>query len=132
MTTSVSAARDCWICKAPITGMPHTFEDLTGRDQAWPEDLLRGGPAWAHRVCCDAWIAGDRAMLKALRLAACAEGHHQFPGRWTTDPADPHGDASFWDCEKGCGHRQTHPGYGIGKAIAEMSGVLFETAGGRK
>ena len=111
--------RDCWICDAPITGTPNIYEAWP--DNPWPEDRFYGGPALAHETCCEAWYRADTARLASLKAEACRAGHHRSPGRWTRDPADPYGDAQYWDCVKGCGHRATHPGYGIGRAIADLT-----------
>lgn len=87
-----------------------------------------------HRRCAAAWLDGDVEALGAYGREACAQGFHRSPGgRWTTewtrDPVDPYGDAKFWECIRGCGHVQRHPGYGIGRAIAALEERELISAG---
>lgn len=100
----------CKLCDAPTT------DNVT----AWLGDSVYREYEQVHRVCCDAWVRRDTETLARLRKEACEAGHHRWPGQWTTDSADPYGDAQFWECTKGCGHVQRHPGYGHKRAVAEM------------
>lgn len=96
----------CFVCDAPTTD---------GTRGVFP-----GGDRYVHLACYRAWADEDAEALARLRKEACGADHHRFPGRWTRDPADPYGDAQFWECAKGCGHVQRHPGYGHGRSVAEM------------
>lgn len=100
----------CTLCDAPTTDNVYGVLGWSAYKKTEP----------VHRVCWDAWMSHDREALARLRKEACEAGHHRFPGRWTPDPADPYGDAVYWECEKGCGHVQRHPGYGHGRMVAEM------------
>lgn len=96
----------CALCDAPMT------DGVRG--------VLPGGERYVHPACYRAWAYDDTEALARLRKEACEAGHHRFPGRWTPDPADPYGDAQYWECAKGCGHVQQHPGYGHGRMVTEM------------
>lgn len=98
----------CVVCSAPISSPIAVADPYVGDE------------VYGHDRCIEARVAGDAEAEQRLREEACAAGYHLFPGRWQRDPADPHGDASYWDCAKGCGHRQAHPGYGVGAAIAAL------------
>lgn len=98
----------CHVCNAPGGLRPFTIDGMFG-----------GREVRAHDACWAAWTTGNQEALESARKAACDAGHHRFPGLWSKDPADPYGDAAFWDCSWGCGYRHTHPGYGIGRGIAE-------------
>lgn len=115
-TSDAASAPECWVCNAPITDAP-TILSLYATP---PKREVK-----AHRPCAVAWIEDDDGELYDLRTKACADGHHRFPGQWTRVRSDPFGDASSWACAKGCGHIEEHPGYGIGRAIAEREGSLF-------
>jgi hypothetical protein len=103
-------ARRCHLCQGPILGVIHRFAEE------------RLGGVWSFEAdgdCLDAWLH-DGPALAELRLAACRNGYHEFPGRWSRDPGDPYGDAGMWECKKGCGHIQRHPGYGTQRSIHEL------------
>jgi hypothetical protein len=120
---------ECYVCNGPVDRLRYSiFRDLASPGYPWET-----GPG--HATCIRAYAGGDRAALAAACAAACAAGYHKAPGRWTPDPADPYGDARYWDCAHGCGHRQTHPGYGTGRRLAELAApaqqTLFALAGSR-
>jgi hypothetical protein len=71
------------------------------------------------RPCWTAANQGDTETLTALRAKACAAGFHRSPGQWSLDPADPYGDASLWECVKGCGYVRWAPGTGTNRWLAE-------------
>lgn len=104
------------MCNAPITDRPLIVTLI---------DAVSNRDVKTHRTCGTAWLQDDDGVIYELRTKACADGYHRYPGDWTPDRSDPFGDASFWTCTKGCGHIQRHPGYGIGRAIAEREGSLF-------
>jgi hypothetical protein len=101
----------CWLCRAPITGEPPSVVNHV----SWPSEDTK-----AHGKCADAWLNCAADALKSFRDEACAAGHHRYPGAWSADPADPFGDAGMWECAKGCGFVQRHPGYGVGRVLADL------------
>jgi hypothetical protein len=83
--------------------------------------------AFCSYLCLRAWTDRNQQAMDERRRSACTEGHHRTPGwpgiaQWSPDPDDPYGDAQLWECTKGCGHIQRHPGYGINKAIHDRLG----------
>ena len=102
-------AKTCHLCQGPILGVVNRF---INERPGWSWEFDADGP------CLQAWLH-DRPALTALKLAACRNGYHESPG-WSPDPSDPYGDAGIWECAKGCGHIQRHPGYGTQRAIHEL------------
>lgn len=125
---STAFVRRCRLCDGP-TNYPAprgTKADYYAAAVAGWHEIA--GPV--HCRCAAAWLNGDVEALAAFGREACAQGFHRSPGgpcstEWTRDPADPYGDARFWECVRGCGHVQRHPGYGIGRAIAELAATSF-------
>ena len=109
--TWTAMPRTCWICDAPIPDRQYVCLAQQG--------VMGEIERHTDRACAEAWNNQDSATLKQRQAAACAAGHHCYPGAWSADPADPYGDARLWECTKGCGHVQRHPGYGMGRFLAE-------------
>lgn len=110
MTEPVERLVKCDLCDAPIPSGERVVLTVVGQ----PDRRV-------HRRCAHA----DLAELAQIRAEACQQGHHRSPRQWTRDPADPYGDAMFWECVRGCGYVKRHPGYGIGKMIAAAEGALL-------
>jgi hypothetical protein len=112
----------CHFCAAPVPDDQRLVFTATG--------TLNDYERIAHRRCWEVavWLPDSEALAE-IRRQACAQGYHQSPGwgscEWTLDPADPYGDAAYWECVHGCGHIQRHPGYGINRAIAAAEGALL-------
>lgn len=101
----------CFRCLVPIPPGEHVIlSDPRGDRQET-----------AHPRCTRA----GHAEMAAIRAEACRQGNHEYPGHWTTDPADPYGDAAMWACARGCGYVRRHPGYGTNRYLAAAEGALL-------
>lgn len=113
----------CHLCDRPFPeGRCFRFTDASGPG-------LDFSLEFCSDLCLRAFIDRNQQVIDERRRGACAEGHHRTPGwpghaTWTADPDDPYCDAQFWECTKGCGHIQRHPGYGINEAIYERLGPV--------